>query len=105
MVISSINLEDGNKYVLSANQNELILPSVFIQQNLQNELDKLFETYTNFNAGWTNIKLIKAEIIDNKLNMYYLTKIPFESIINGFWIKGITASIIDHNVHDCIIYV
>jgi hypothetical protein len=105
LIIASINFDDGNKYVFSLNQDKLVLPEINIQKNLDTELDALFEKQTNFGAGWTTIKLIKAEIIDNQLDVYYLAKIPFESIINGFWIKGITASIINSHIKDCLIHV
>lgn len=105
LLICSVDFADGTKYILSTDTDKLVLPESNIESNLEDEVNLIFEKRTNFNAAWANIRLMKAQIVDNKLNMYYLTKIPFESIINGVWVKCLTASIINPQIQDCLTHV
>jgi hypothetical protein len=105
LVISSLDLSDGNKYVLSKDKDVLDLPNFNLDSDIDFEINNILYKHTNFNNSWANIKIKKAFVEDKTLIIYYLTKIPFNSIIDGHWVKDSVACLIDKNIQECLLYV
>lgn len=107
LIIASINYEDGKKYILSSVVNKFELPTHIVNENtdIEEELASLFNKYTGFDIGWSECRLITVELDQKILKLYYLSKIIYDTPINGNWISFLTAAAIDPVLQRCVLYV
>jgi hypothetical protein len=105
LVIASIDMTNGEVYILSTKENKFELPTCSLDSNIEDLKRKLFEKNVNLGSNWASIRLIKPFIDMENLYLYYLTKIPHDTLINGFWLKSTICLSIDNNIKECIRYV
>jgi len=105
LVICGLNLENGQKYILSSSQEKAILPEISPAIHAYNEVANLFYHHTNFDAAWANIRIVDCVIDNNTINVYYMCTIPFNAIINGQWIEFSMFTLVDNVLEGFIKYV
>jgi hypothetical protein len=105
LVICSVDFTTGSRFILSKNKDKLELPTTPITDNIQEELQKMIYESTSFNSLSNKIDIKHVAIDGDTVKLYYLAKIPYASIINGFWIKDIVVVSLNPDIENLIKYV
>ena len=89
LVVTSTNLVNGDKYILSIHPLNIELPFIYWTTDNRAELTQLFKRYLDLDINWANPKIKLATMIDgDMIELSYSCVIPYDSKLKeAYWIE------------------